>query len=133
MSHSPAEVRHAVENLLGRYAEYAEYADERDAAGVAELFSDAVVSFAGTTLGTADEISGHYGRIFAAAPPSRHVLTNIIVDRAGSTATARCRYSRWAIEPDAKLLALGDYRATFAGAEGAWKFISFEVSRAWQA
>lgn len=130
MSSPAAAVRHAVENLLGRYAEYA---DDRDVAGVTELFNDAVVSFAGTTLETADEISGHYGRIFAAAPPSRHLLSNIIIDPAGSTATARCRYSRWAIEPDAKLLALGDYRATFTAAEGDWRFLSFEVSRAWQA
>lgn len=130
MSGSPADVRHEVENLLGRYAEYA---DDRDVGGVTELFHDAVVSFAGTILGTADEVSGHYGRIFAAAPPSRHLLTNIIVDPAGSTATARCRYSRWAIEADARLLALGDYRATFTRTDGSWKFTSFEVSRAWQA
>ena len=130
MSSSPAEIRHAVENLLGRYAEYA---DERDADGVSRLFGEATVRFAGTALSTADEISDHYGRIFAAAPPSRHLLTNIIVDHADYTASARCRYSRWAIDPEAQLVALGDYRATFTSSPDGWRFTSFEVSRAWQA
>lgn len=130
MSSPASEVRHAVENLLGRYAEFA---DERDADGVTTLFGSAVVSFAGTILATAEEISDHYSRIFAAAPPSRHLLTNFIVDPAGGTAEARCRYSRWAIAPDAKLLAIGDYRATFTATDGAWKFTSFEVTRSWQA
>jgi hypothetical protein len=130
MSSSPAEIRHAVENLLGRYAEYA---DERDADGVSTLFGEANVRFAGTTLATADEISEHYGRIFAAAPPSRHLLSNIIVDHADHTASARCRYSRWAIDPEAQLVALGDYRATFTSSPDGWRFTSFEVSRAWQA
>ncbi|MEV8150448.1 nuclear transport factor 2 family protein [Arthrobacter sp. NPDC080073] len=130
MSNSPAEIRHAVENLLGRYAEHA---DERDADGMSRLFSDAAVRFAGTVLSTADEISDHYGRIFAAAPPSRHLLTNIIVDHADLTASARCRYSRWAIDPEAQLVALGDYRATFTSSPDGWRFTSFEVSRAWQA
>ena len=129
MPASPAEIRHVVENLLSQYAEFA---DERDADGVSRLFSGAVVRFAGTSLATPAEISEHYARIFAAGPRSRHLLSNIIVDAAGDTASARCRYSRWAIEPEAKLLALGDYRATFDCAGESWSFTSFEVARAWQ-
>lgn len=130
MPTSPAEIRHAAENLLGRYAEYA---DDRDAEGVTALFRDAVVRFAGTTLDTTEQIGDHYGRIFADAPSSRHLLTNIIVDHSDQGASVRCRYSRWAIEPEAQLLAIGDYRATFTTTGHEWKFVSFEVSRAWQA
>jgi len=126
-------VGHHVHNLLGTYAEKA---DDRDADAVAELFGRARVDFAGTTLRRRDEISAHYTALFAGAPPSRHLLTNIIIDvtDADHQVAARCRYSRWAIDPDATLLAIGDYRATFArSSDDHWHFSSFIVSRAWAA
>ncbi|PRB66728.1 nuclear transport factor 2 family protein [Arthrobacter sp. MYb213] len=130
MAFSPAETRHAIENLLGRYAECA---DARDARGVAELLGKARVSFAGTVLDTDEQIFGYYQSLFAAAPVSRHLLSNIIVDPDIDGGSARCRYSRWAIESDARLLAMGEYRASFRVEDDTWEFTAFEVSRAWQA
>jgi hypothetical protein len=130
MAHSPAETRHAIENLLGRYAEYA---DERDARGITNLLTNAGVRFADTELTTDREIFGHYQMIFASAPVSRHLLSNIIVDPGTDGGSARCRYSRWGIETDARLLAMGEYRASFRIEGDTWEFTAFEVSRAWQA
>lgn len=129
MAPSPAETRHAIENLLGRYAEYA---DDRDARGVTELLGKARVSFAGTVLGTDEEIFGHYQSLFAAAPVSRHLLSNFIVNPDIDGGSARCRYSRWAIDADARLVAIGEYRASFRVEGETWAFTAFEVSRAWQ-
>ncbi|MFC9556960.1 nuclear transport factor 2 family protein [Rhodococcus sp. NPDC056960] len=119
-----------VHNLLGTYAEHA---GNRDANAVAALFDYATVEFAGTALRGRDAISAHYTALLATAPPSRHLLTNTIIDVTGpDQAAARCRYSRWSIDPDATLLAIGDYRATFIHDHNEWRFASFAVARAWQ-
>ncbi|UZG59667.1 nuclear transport factor 2 family protein [Rhodococcus opacus] len=124
------DIRHHIHNLLGTYAENA---DDRNADAVTELFSHASVTFAGTVLHHRQDISAHYRTLFAAAPRSRHLLTNIIIDVTDAEqADARCRYSRWSIESDATLLAIGDYHATFHRHHNHWRFASFTVSRAWQ-
>lgn len=124
------DIRHHVHNLLGLYAEKA---DDRDASAVAELFSHATVNFAGTVKHCQGGISAHYTTLFAGAPPSRHLLTNIIVDITGpDEVAARCRYSRWSIAADATLLAIGDYHATFTHHHEHWRFATFAVSRTWQ-
>lgn len=126
----PGDIRHHIHNLLGTYAENA---DERDADAVAELFAHASVTFAGTTLLGRHDINAHYKALFAAALRSRHLLTNIIIDVTDTQqAAARCRYSRWSIDTDATLLAIGDCHATFLRHQSNWRFASFAVTRAWQ-
>ncbi|WP_328814177.1 nuclear transport factor 2 family protein [Rhodococcus sp. NBC_00297] len=126
----PADVRHEVDNLLGRYAELA---DARDADAVAELLARADVHFAGTTITGRDAIGRHYGHLFETAPISRHLITNVIVDAQQDRADFRCRYSRWQIDPTAQLLAIGDYAGTCRTGESSYFLASFTVTRSWQA
>lgn len=122
-------VRHEVENLL---ACYTYHADSLDAAGVAQLFSEAHVSFAGTVLTNPEDIAEHYRSLFQGAPESRHLLNNLHVEVADDAVQARCRYSRWVLNSPPRLIAMGDYRATFHDVTGRWRFESFSVERTWQ-
>ncbi len=125
----PAHARHEIENLLGRYTEAA---DERDADTVAGLLDRAVLHFAGTDVVGRDNIRTHYARLFASAPLSRHLITNLIVETNGDDVRFRCRYTRWQIQPTAELLAIGDYVGT-CSTRGSGSFMtSFAVYRSWQ-
>lgn len=127
----PADARHEVENLLGRYAEAA---DGRDSDTVADLLARAVLSFAGTDVLGRDAIRTHYARLFASAPHSRHLITNVITetDSGDDDVRFRCRYTRWQIEPTAELLAIGDYTGTCATRDSGSYITTFAVNRSWQ-
>lgn len=129
MSSDGALARHEAENLLSHYALCA---DECDDTGVANLFAEAEVEFAGTVLRGRSDVADHYRELFAAAPRSRHLLSNIVVDPVENGAHARCRYTRWLLDGDPTLGALGDYEARFVVTDGQWRFAAFRVSRAWQ-
>lgn len=125
----PADARHEIENLLGRYAEAA---DERDAETVACLLDRAVLHFAGTDVVGCDDIRTHYARLFASAPLSRHLITNVFIETNGDEVRFRCRYTRWQIEPTAELLAIGEYAGTCSTRDSGSYITSFAVSRSWQ-
>ena len=125
-------VRHELENLLYRYAELA---DERDAEGLGRLLADATLEFPGAgAVRGAGPISEHYRGIFDGTPPSRHVVTNVIVSADGAdTASTRCRYARWLLGASAQLVALGEYESTFHRGDGQWRFHRHVVTRSWSA
>lgn len=125
----PADARHEIENLLGRYAEAA---DERDAKTVASLLDRAVVHFAGTDVVGRDGIRTHYARLFASAPLSRHLITNLIVETNGDDVRFRCRYTRWQVEPTAELHAIGNYVGTCSTRDSGSYITSFAVNGALQ-
>ncbi|MDQ1181818.1 nuclear transport factor 2 family protein [Rhodococcus sp. SORGH_AS_0301] len=125
----PADLRHEVDNLLGRYAECA---DARDAWSVAELLARADLHFTGTTIAGRDSIERHYRLLFETPPASRHLITNVIVDAQQDHADFRCRYSRWQIDPGAQLLAIGGYAGTCRTDESGFFLASFAVTRSWQ-
>jgi 3-phenylpropionate/cinnamic acid dioxygenase small subunit len=125
-------VRNELENLLYRYAELA---DARDAEGLSRLLADATVEFPGSgTLRGAGRIGEHYREVFDGTPPSRHVVTNVIVSAAGAdTASTRCRYARWLLGTSADLVALGEYQSGFRRDNGGWRFDRHVVTRSWSA
>jgi hypothetical protein len=125
-----AAVRHEVENLLYRYAELA---DAQDADGIGHLLADATLVFPGTgPLHGCGPVGEHFRRLFEGTPPSRHVVTNVIVTAGGGeTASARCRYARWLLGASADLVALGEYESTFHRSAGDWRFDRHVVTRSW--
>lgn len=128
---SAAAYRHAVENLVYRYAELA---DDRDAAGLGQLLAAATLTFPGAPdRHGADAITAHFQHAYADAPPSRHLVTNVIVEAPVElVVAARCRYTRWLLHDPAELVALGEYHATISFREdphGALTVLT--VTRSW--
>jgi len=91
------------------------------------------VEFPGAgTLRGAGRIGQHYRRGFDGTPPSRHVVTNVIVSTDGEdTADTRCRYARWLLGTSADLVALGEYQSSFRRDNGGWRFDRHVVTRSW--
>lgn len=114
--------RHHVENLL---AAYASLADAGDADAIGELLADAVVTFdGGEPVSGRDAIVRFYRGLGGA---QRHLVSNVLVT---SATDATARYSRWSLEGEPRLRALGTYHLTIDPAVP--RVTRLTVTRDWQ-
>ncbi len=116
---------HAITALLH---EYARRLDNGDLDGVAALFADAEVRSTrdDRVRRGASEVRTLYDPVILYddhTPRTLHQLTNVSVDVAGDTATARTYFTVLQVTGQGlhPILA-GEYRDRFARAGGAWKF-----------
>ena len=127
--------REAISQLI--YA-YAERIDAGDFAGVAEVFSDATLTFEGfgDAVSGPEAIQSLYERTTRryedGTPRTKHVMTNVMVDVSsdGSTATSRSYFTVLQAVPGALTLQpviAGRYRNAYACTDGAWRFTSVHI------
>ena len=124
------DVRAAVENLLGTYAQLC---DDHDVSGLAALLSEATVTF-----GHAEPISGAravtdlFDAAFTPGLRTRHLITNTVITQTAShVATSRVQYTRWVLDPAPTLVGMGEYRSEFIAEGGHWQFAAHTVRRDW--
>ncbi len=112
---------------------YAERIDAGDFDGVAELFSEAEISFTGfdQVRRGPDEVRAMYEastrRYEDGTPKTKHVVTNVIVevDEPAGVATARSYFTVFQAVPGHLALQpviAGRYHDSFARPAGAWRF-----------
>jgi len=91
------------------------------------------LQFPGTVaVSGAAPVTELYRRAFDGTPPSRHLVTNVIVSmESRDRAAARCRYARWLFETSAELVTLGEYESTFHRGDDGWRFARHTVTRSW--
>jgi ketosteroid isomerase-like protein len=117
---------------------YAERIDAGDFAGVAEVFSDATLTFEGfgDAVSGPEAIQSLYERTTRryedGTPRTKHVMTNLMVDVSsdGSTATSRSYFTVLQAVPGALTLQpviAGRYRNAYACTDGAWRFTSVHI------
>jgi ketosteroid isomerase-like protein len=122
---SPAADRHAIEALVHAYAERI---DAGDLDGVAALLGDAVWRSPARPGGVrgVDAIRGLYADVilYEGTPCTQHVVTNLVIDLAGDTATARSRFTVLQARPDFPLqpIAAGRYHDAFTRGAHGWRF-----------
>jgi ketosteroid isomerase-like protein len=129
------DARTAISNLIFSYAERI---DAGDFPGLADLFSNAVV----TTEG-GPEVQGRDGVLAMmnawtrryeddGTPKTKHVTTNLILTIDDAAGTAECRSYYTVLQAVPGKLALqpviaGRYRDTFSRADGAWMFATRHI------
>ena len=107
---------------------YAERIDAGDLDGVAVLFADATWRSPGRPeplRGTAAVRKAYDGVIlYDGVPSTKHVVTNVIVEVRGDTATARSYFIVLQARPDLPLqpIIAGRYQDAFARVGGMWRF-----------
>lgn len=107
---------------------YAERIDAGDLDGVAALFADATWRSPGRAepLRGAAEVRRAYDGVilYDGVPSTKHVVTNVVVEVTGDTATARSYFTVFQARPDLPLqpIIAGRYHDAFARAGGVWRF-----------
>jgi 3-phenylpropionate/cinnamic acid dioxygenase small subunit len=120
----------AIRQLLYRYSFYV---DQRDYEKLGALLSDATFSLVWETEGIehtgirgADEIRAYYANHQKDRRPSRHVITNAVIDIADDGESAFVYAYLTSVghppEPPSVLLS-GHYEDRFEKIDGAWRFI----------
>ena len=118
--------RDAIAALVFRYAELL---DRGDLAGVANLFADATLrsNRHDVVRRGRDQAFALYRDtviLYDGVPCTQHVITNLVVDLGGDTASARCQFSVLQARPELPLQVIlaGRYHDRFARADGRWRF-----------
>lgn len=107
---------------------YAERIDAGDLDGVAALFADATWRSPGRAepLRGAAEVRRAYDGVilYDGIPSTKHVVTNVVVEVTGDTATARSYFTVFQARPDLPLqpIIAGRYHDAFARVGGVWRF-----------
>ncbi len=110
---------------------YAERIDTGDFVGVADLFAEAEMTFAGSDhvvrgrRAVLDLYTTSTRRYDDGTPKTKHVMTNLIVDLDGDCATTRSYFTVLQAVPGALALqpvVAGRYHNRFARVEGGWRF-----------
>lgn len=127
----------ACERLVYRYAWLV---DSGEAAGIADLFTEDGVWLAGDSepMRGRDGIrSGFSARQAVTHRQSRHVMTNVMIDVDGDTATGRVYLVNYRHDSGTGVAALpapsdspkfvGDYGLTFRCVDGEWLFVTLEL------
>jgi hypothetical protein len=118
----------AITNLVHRYAELI---DAGDFDGVADLLADADLTAEGSDHVTRgrDAVLGLYTattrRYENGTPLTKHVITNVIIELDGDSATARSYYTVLQAVPGAlplQPIIAGRYRDRFTCVDGSWRF-----------
>ncbi|MFF0295083.1 nuclear transport factor 2 family protein [Kitasatospora sp. NPDC004614] len=120
--------RHAVENLIARYAELV---DDGDFAGLGALLADAAFTGSGDPVRGRDAIERMFrGMLIVYAdgtPRTQHVTTNLAVevDEEAGTASARSYVTVFQSLPELPLQAIvcGRYHDRFERRDGQWRFV----------
>jgi 3-phenylpropionate/cinnamic acid dioxygenase small subunit len=125
--------RSAIERLIFLYAERI---DAGDFAGVADLFSDAVIKVSGSVV-AADRAAvqrmyeTHTRRYDDGTPHTKHVVTNVVVevDEQSGTAAARAYFTVFQALFDFPLqpIIAGRYLDRFAQMGGEWRFTERDI------
>jgi len=119
--------RHAVENLIARYAELV---DDGDFAGLGALLSEAAFTGSGDPVRGRDAIEQMFRDtliVYAdGTPRTQHVTSNLAVevDEEAGTAAARCYVTVFQSLPELPLqpIVCGRYRDRFERRDGQWRF-----------
>ncbi len=117
-----------IRNLLGRYCELM---DAGDWTGLAELFSEAVLTdFEGREAARGyDGVLRLYGdgtQTYDGSPRTRHLTANSVIEVDGDSAVARSSFvvfqatDALALQP----IAAGRYRDRFECRDGQWRFVA---------
>lgn len=114
--------------ITARVMGYAERIDAGDLAGVADYFADATYRSAqGGEYRGAAAVRAVLERLvilYDGVPRTKHVTTNLVIELAGDTATARAYFTVLQAAPAAPLqpIVAGRYHDRFARVAGAWRF-----------
>lgn len=91
--------RHLIENAL---ALYCRAMDEHNAPAAGLLLADARLHFKDQPMRAgADAIAGFYAAAFRNPAPTRHIISNLLVQADGPGIAYQARYQRW-LEPVSK-------------------------------
>jgi ketosteroid isomerase-like protein len=107
---------------------YAERIDAGDLDGLAAMFAHATWRSPGRAeplRGVAEVRKAYDGVIlYDGIPCTKHVVTNVVVEIDGDTATARSYFTVFQARPDLPLqpIIAGRYHDAFVRADGAWRF-----------
>ncbi len=107
---------------------YGELIDAGDLDGVAMLFREATWISGSRRLEGADAVRTAYDDVVLhdGVPATRHVMSDVVVDVVGDTATGRCSFTVFQARPDFPLQAIlvGRYHDEFVRRDGGWRFRS---------
>jgi SnoaL-like domain len=112
-----AELRHRIENTLSLYCRAM---DEHDASAAALMLADARLHFKDQSVRAgADAIAGFYAAAFRNPAPTRHLISNLLVQADGPDITYQASYQRWSLAGAQPVCeAIGEYRGQFTSAYG---------------
>lgn len=127
---APAEARNAAEQLLYSYTEFA---DRRDLDGVTKLLDHATVSFPNGIAVGGESVRRFFEALWAFPGVRRHVVTNLRCSADQGVYVADAHYTRWLIESEPRVTALGEYRMRFAATAAGWTILELTVTRTWSA
>jgi ketosteroid isomerase-like protein len=115
--------REAIRDLITGYGERI---DAGDLDGVAALFRNGTWIAGARRLEGADAVRAVYDDVilYDGSPGTRHVMSDVVVDVDGDTATSRCSFTVLQARPDFPLqvILVGRYRDAFARADIGWEF-----------
>jgi ketosteroid isomerase-like protein len=107
-------------------AAYGERIDTGDLDGVAALFRNATWISGTRRLDGSDAVRAVYDDVilYDGVPCTRHVISDVVVDVDGDTATSRCSFTVFQARPDFPLQAVlvGRYHDAFERVDGGWEF-----------
>ena len=113
----------AIRMLISRYGELI---DAGDLDGVAALFRSGTWISGARRLDGAAAVRPVYDDVilYDGVPGTRHVMSDVVVDVEGETATSRCSFTVFQARPDLPLQAIlvGRYVDEFVRADGGWEF-----------
>jgi hypothetical protein len=113
----------AIRMLISRYGELI---DAGDLDGVAALFRSGTWISGARRLDGAAAVRAVYDDVilYDGVPGTRHVMSDVVVDVEGETATSRCSFTVFQARPDLPLQAIlvGRYVDEFVRADGGWEF-----------
>jgi hypothetical protein len=108
-----AEIRHVVEESLARYTRAM---DDQDAEAAATLLADAELHFkTSTPMRGRSDIAAFYTSVFPNAARTRHLVTNLTLERLSGCIEYAAIYQRWSVaDPAAPVCeTLGMYAGRF--------------------
>jgi len=111
--------RHLIENAL---ALYCSAMDDQDAPAAGQLLACARLHFKEQpTLTGADTIVALYAAAFRNRAPTRHLISNLLIQPEGQDIAYRATYQRWSLAgPTPVCEAIGEYRGLFTAARDRW-------------
>jgi hypothetical protein len=115
--------REAIRDLI---TSYGERIDAGDLDGVAALFRQGTWIAGSRRRVGAEAVRAVYDDVilYDGSPSTRHVMSDVVVDVAGATATSRCSFTVFQSRPEFPLqvILVGRYRDAFARVDGGWEF-----------
>jgi hypothetical protein len=118
--------RHLIQNAL---ALYCRAMDEHDAAAAGQLLCDARLHFKNQPVVVgADAIVALYAAGFRNPTPTRHLISNLLVQPKDQTITYQATYQRWSLAGPAPVCeVIGEYRGLFTTDRDRWAWTEHRI------